>query len=40
MAETLKGIKIDEFKHCLSSGKNILITVLDQMEIMLKGTEV
>ena len=31
--EALKGIKIDEFKNCLSSGKNVSIGVLHQMEI-------
>ena len=40
MAETLKGVKIDEFKTVLSSGKNVLIGVLHQMERTLKETEV
>ena len=39
MAEALKGIKIDEFKAFLSSGKNISIGVLHQMESTLKVTE-
>ena len=37
-AEALKGIKIDEFKSVLSSGKNISIDVLHQMESILKVT--
>ena len=40
MAEALKGIKIEEFKNCLSSGINILIGVSHQMESTLKVTEV
>ena len=36
-AEALKGIKIDEFKTVLSSGKNISIGVLYQMEIHFEG---
>ena len=32
MAEALKGIKMDEFKTVLSSGNNVLIGVLRQME--------
>ena len=39
-AEMLKGIKIEEFKNCLSSGINILIGVSHQMESTLKVTEV
>ena len=39
-AEALKGIKIDEFKKCMSSGKNVLIGVLHQMESTMKVTEV
>ena len=35
-AEALKGIKIEEFKNCLSSGINILIGVSHQMESTLK----
>ena len=40
MAEALKGFKIDEFKTVLSSGKNVLMDVLHQMESSLKVTEV
>ena len=40
MAEALKGIKIDKFKTVLSSGKNVSIGVLHQMESTLKVTEV
>ena len=40
MAQALKGIKIHEFKTVFSSGKNILIGVLHQMESTLKVTEV
>ena len=40
MAQALKGIKIDEFKTDLSSGKNILLGVLQQMESTLKVTKV
>ena len=40
MAEALKGIKIEEFKTVLNSGKNISIGVLHQMESTLKVTEV
>ena len=40
MTEALKGIKIDEFKNCLSSGEDILISVLHNMESTLKVTEV
>ena len=39
MSEALKGIKIDEFKAFLSSGKNISIGVLLQIESTLKVTE-
>ena len=39
MAEALKGIKIDEFKTILNSGKNFLIGVLHQMLSTLKVTE-
>ena len=39
-AEVLKGIKINKFKNCLSSGKNVLIGELHQMESTLKVTEV
>ena len=38
--EALKGIKIDEFKTVLSSGKNVSIGILHQMESALKMTEV
>ena len=40
MAEALKGIKINEFKTVLSSGKNISIRVFPQMESTLKVTRV
>ena len=40
MTEALKGIKINELKTVLSSGKNISIVVLHQMENILKVTEV
>ena len=40
MAEALKGIKIDEFEIVLSSGKNVLIGILHQMEGTLKVIEV
>ena len=39
-AEALKSIKINKFKNCLSSGKNVLIGELHQMESTLKVTEV
>ena len=39
-AEALKGIKIDEFKTVLSSGKNISIGVLHQMGSIFEVTEV
>ena len=39
-AAALRGTKIDEFKTILSSGKNISIGVLHQMESTLKVTEV
>ena len=39
-AETLKGVKIDEFKTVLSSGKKVSIGVLHQIESILKVTEV
>ena len=40
MVEALKGIKIDQFKNCLNSEKNILIGTLYQMESILEVTEV
>ena len=40
MAEALKGIKIDEFKHYFEQWKNISIGVLHQMDSSLKVTEV
>ena len=40
MAEALKGIKIDELKSVLSSGKSVSIGVLHQMESILKVIEV
>ena len=40
VAEALKGIKISEFKNCFEQWKNILITVVHQMESTLKVTEV
>ena len=40
MAEALNSIKIDQHKTVLSSGKNILIGVLHQMERTFKVTEV
>ena len=40
MAEALKGFKIDEFKTVLSSGQNISIGVLHQMESTLRMTEI
>ena len=39
MAEALKGIKIDEFKHW-SRGEKVSISVLHQMESTSKVTEV
>ena len=39
-AEALKDIKIMSSKTVLSSGKNVLIGVLHQMESTLKVTEV
>ena len=36
MAETLKGIKISEFKNCVEQWKNISIGILHQMEGTLK----
>ena len=36
MAEAIKGIKSDVFKNCLSSGKNVSVGVLHQMESTLK----
>ena len=39
-AEALKGIKIKSSKTVLSSGKNVSIGVLHQMESALKVTEV
>ena len=38
--KALEGIKINEFKTCLSSGKNILTGALYQMESALKVTQV
>ena len=38
--EALKGIKINEFKIVWSSGENVLIGVLHQMESTLKVTKV
>ena len=40
MAEALKGVKINNSKTVLSSGKNISIGVLHQMESTLKVTEI
>ena len=40
MAEALKGIKINEFKTVLSSGKNMSIGVLHQMESTFKVTDI
>ena len=40
MAEALKGIKIDEFKHSSEQWKKVSIGVLHQMESTLKVTEV
>ena len=40
MVEALKGIKIDKFKTVLSSGKNVSIGVLHQMESTMKVAEV
>ena len=40
MAETLKGIKIEEFKNCFEEWKNVSIGILHQMEGTLKATEV
>ena len=40
MAEALKGIKTNEFKTVLSSGKNISIGELHQMESTWKVTKV
>ena len=40
-AETLKGIKISEFKNCFwAMEKNVSIGILHQMENTLKATEV
>ena len=39
MAEALKGIKVNEFKNCLSSGNNVSIGALHQMERTLKVTD-
>ena len=39
-SESLKGMKIDESKTVLHSGKNISIGALHQMENTLKVTEV
>ena len=40
IAEALTGIKNDELKTVLNSGKNVSIVVLHQMESTLKETEV
>ena len=40
MAETLKGIKIDEFKNCFEQLKNVSLGILHQMESALRVTEV
>ena len=40
MAQSLKGIKIDEFKNRFEQWKNISIGVLHQLESTLKVTEV
>ena len=40
MAETLKGIKIDQFKTVVSCGKKVSIAVVNGMESTLKVTEV
>ena len=40
MAEELKSIKINESKTVLSSGKNVSVGVLHEMESTLKGTDV
>ena len=40
MAETLKGIKMDEFRNCFEQWKKVLIGVLHQMESTLKVTEI
>ena len=39
-AEALNGIKINDFKNVLSSGKNVSIGALSQMGSTLKMTEV
>ena len=39
MTEALKSIKIDKFQLFLSSGKNVSIGILHQMESTLKVTE-
>ena len=39
-AEALKGIKIDEFKTVLSSGENVSLGVLHQMESTLKVSKI
>ena len=39
-AEALKGINIDEFKHCFEQWKKILIDVLHQMESTLKVIDI
>ena len=40
IAEALKAIKIDEFKHCFEQWKSVLVNVLHEMESTLKVTEV
>ena len=40
MAETLKGIKIDEFKNCFEQWEKVWIGVLHQTESTLKVIEV
>ena len=40
MTEAPKGIRIDKFKNCLSSGKNISLGVLHPVERTLRVTEV
>ena len=39
-SEALKGIKIDNFKHCFEQRKSISMGALHQMESTLKWTEV
>ena len=40
MAETPKGIKIDEFKNCFEQWKKVRVNVLHQMQSTLKVTKV